>query len=80
MALNQIWKQQLTLVTYGNEYLRQNLSFTQWRQHHIFDHHSFQFRDLASQHLLAQHFQVWLEALKKTRHHSAQFTFIKPSK
>lgn len=64
MALNQIWKQQLTLVTYGNEYLRQNLSFTQWRQHHIFDHHSFQFRDLASQHLLAQHFQVWLEALK----------------
>ena len=46
MALNQIWKQQLTLVTYGNEYLRQNLSFNQWRQHHIFDHHSFQFRDL----------------------------------
>ncbi|HBM1865823.1 hypothetical protein [Acinetobacter nosocomialis] len=65
MALNQIWKQQLTLVTYGNEYLRQNLSFTQWRQHHIFDQHSFQFRDLISQHLLAQHFQVWLEALKK---------------
>ncbi|EKL40189.1 hypothetical protein ACIN5180_0699, partial [Acinetobacter baumannii OIFC180] len=32
MALNQIWKQQLTLVTYGNEYLRQNLSFSQWRQ------------------------------------------------
>lgn len=67
MALNQIWKQQLTLVTYGNEYLRQNLSFSQWRQHHIFDQHSFQFRDLISQHLLAQHFQVWLEALKKTR-------------
>lgn len=65
MALNQIWKQQLTLVTYGNEYLRQNLSFNQWRQHHIFDQHSFQFRDLISQHLLAQHFQVWLEALKK---------------
>lgn len=65
MALNQIWKQQLTLVTYGNEYLRQNLSFNQWRQHHIFNHHSFQFRDLTSQHLLAQHFQVWLEALKK---------------
>jgi len=35
------------------------------RQHHIFDQHSFQFRDLISQHLLAQHFQVWLEALKK---------------
>ncbi|MEX7475884.1 hypothetical protein AB0861_006445, partial [Acinetobacter baumannii] len=40
MALNQIWKQQLTLVTYGNEYLHQNLSFSQWRQHHIFDQHS----------------------------------------
>ena len=65
MALDQIWKQQLTLVTYGNEYLQQDLSFSQWRQHHIFNQHSFQFRDLLSQHLLAQHFQVWLEGLKK---------------
>ena len=65
MALDQIWKQQLTLVTYGNEYLAQNLSFQRWVQHGIFDQHSFLFRDLNSQHLLAQHFQIWLEGLKK---------------
>jgi len=65
MALDQIWKQQLTLVTYGNEYLKQNLSFNHWVQHAIFNQHNLHFRDLLSQHLLAQHFQVWLEALKK---------------
>ena len=65
MALNQIWKQQLTLVTYGNEYLSHELSFNRWVQHSIFYQHYFQFRDLHSQHLLAQHFQVWLEGLKK---------------
>lgn len=65
MALDQIWKQQLTLVTYGNEYLSQNLSFNHWVQHAIFNQHNLRFRDLLSQHLLAQHFQVWLEGLKK---------------
>lgn len=65
MSLDPIWQQQLTLVTYGNEYLRHNLSFQRWLEHAIFDRHRFQFRDLNSQHLLAQHFQVWLEALKK---------------
>jgi hypothetical protein len=65
MALDQIWKQQLTLVTYGNEYLNQDLSFSRWLNHAIFDQHSFLFRDLISQHLLAQHFQIWLEGLKK---------------
>ncbi len=65
MALDPIWKQQLTLVTYGNEFLNQDLSFQRWLQHSIFDQHSFHFRDLLSQHLLAQHFQVWLEGLKK---------------
>lgn len=65
MALDQIWKQQLTLVTYGNEYLSQNLSFNSWVQHAIFNQHRLYFRDLMSQHLLAQHFQIWLEALKK---------------
>ncbi|OTG67299.1 hypothetical protein [Acinetobacter silvestris] len=65
MALDQIWKQQLTLVTYGNEYLTQNLSFNHWVQHSIFNQHSLLFRDLLSQHLLAQHFQIWLEGLKK---------------
>lgn len=65
MALDQIWKQQLTLVTYGNEFLAQNLSFQRWVQHAIFDQHHFVFRDLMSQHLLAQHFQIWLEGLKK---------------
>ena len=65
MSLDPIWQQQLTLVTYGNEYLRHNLSFQRWLEHAIFDRHCFQFRDLNSQHLLAQHFQVWLEALKK---------------
>ncbi|CAB1209653.1 hypothetical protein [Acinetobacter bouvetii] len=65
MALDQIWKQQLTLVTYGNEYLTQNLSFTHWVQHSIFNQHNLRFRDLLSQHLLAQHFQIWLEGLKR---------------
>lgn len=65
MALDQIWKQQLTLVTYGNEFLAQDLSFSRWLNHSIFNQHHFAFRDLLSQHLLAQHFQVWLEGLKK---------------
>ncbi|WOE30399.1 MULTISPECIES: hypothetical protein [unclassified Acinetobacter] len=65
MALDQIWKQQLTLVTYGNEYLQQNLGFQSWLNHAIFNQHCFYFRDLLSQHLLAQHFQIWLEGLKK---------------
>ena len=65
MALDQIWKQQLTLVTYGNEYLTQNMSFSHWVDHAIFNQHAFAFRDLISQHLLAQHFQIWLEGLKK---------------
>jgi len=65
MAIDQIWKQQLTLVTYGNEYLTQDLSFNRWIQHSIFNQHQFAFRDLMSQHLLAQHFQIWLEGLKK---------------
>ena len=65
MILDQIWKQQLTLVTYGNEYLTQDLSFNRWVNHTIFNQHALSFRDLMSQHLLAQHFQVWLEGLKK---------------
>ena len=36
MALDQIWKQQLTLVTYGNEYLG-NLNFSRWVEHPIFN-------------------------------------------
>ncbi|MGA9698305.1 MAG: hypothetical protein WBQ67_05130 [Acinetobacter sp.] len=69
MALDPIWKQQLTLVTYGNEYLSQNLSFNHWVQHSIFNQHNLRFRDLMSQHLLAQHFQIWLEGLKKQGSH-----------
>ena len=65
MALDQIWKQQLTLVTYGNEFLSQDLSFQHWVNHAIFNQHILFFRDLNSQHLLAQHFQVWLEGLKR---------------
>lgn len=65
MALDQIWKQQLTLVTYGNEFLTQDLSFSRWLNHSIFNQHHLTFRDLISQHLLAQHFQIWLEGLKK---------------
>ncbi|MFT4021156.1 MAG: hypothetical protein QM666_06545 [Acinetobacter sp.] len=65
MAFDSIWKQQLTLVSYGNEYLMHDISLFQWRQHAIFNQHLLQFRDLLSQHLLAQHFEVWLEQLKK---------------
>ncbi|OTG86647.1 hypothetical protein B9T31_06475 [Acinetobacter sp. ANC 4558] len=80
MALDQIWKQQLTLVTYGNEYLSQKIGFQPWINHSIFNQYSFQFRDLSSQHLLAQHFQIWLEGLKKegcqriSLHHSNLIT------
>ncbi len=65
MALDQIWKQQLTLVTYGNEFLAGNLNFSRWIEHPIFNQNRLIFRDLRSQHLLAQHFQIWLEGLKK---------------
>ncbi|MEB6668652.1 hypothetical protein MXM33_16700 [Acinetobacter vivianii] len=65
MALDQIWKQQLTLVTYGNEYLAGNLNFSRWIEHPVFDQNRLIFRDLLLQHLLAQHFQIWLEGLKK---------------
>ena len=65
MALDQIWKRQLALVTYGNQYLTQEISFSRWVNHAIFNQHAFGFRDLMTQHLLAQHFQIWLEALKK---------------
>lgn len=65
MALDQIWKQQLTLVTYGNAFLSQDFSFQRWVQHSIFNQHHLAFRDLLNQHLLAQHFQIWLEGLKK---------------
>ena len=65
MALNQIWKQQLTLVTYGNEFLTGELNFSRWVEHPIFNKNRLIFRDLVSQHLLAQHFQIWLEGLKK---------------
>lgn len=65
MALDQIWKQQLTLVTYGNEFLAGNLNFSRWIEHPIFNQNRLIFRDLLSQHLLAQHFQIWLEGLKK---------------
>lgn len=65
MALNQIWKQQLTLVTYGNEFLAGDLNFSRWVEHPIFNQNRLIFRDLLSQHLLAQHFQIWLEGLKK---------------
>lgn len=65
MALDQIWKQQLTLVTYGNEFFAGNLNFSRWIEHPIFNQNRLIFRDLRSQHLLAQHFQIWLEGLKK---------------
>lgn len=65
MALDQIWKQQLTLVTYGNEFLAGELHFSRWIEHPIFNQNRLIFRDLLSQHLLAQHFQIWLEGLKK---------------
>lgn len=64
MALDPIWQQQLTLVSYGNEYLSHNLNFSRWIKHAIFNQHQFSFRDLNSQQLLAQHFQVWLEGLE----------------
>ena len=77
MAIDQIWKQQLALISYGNEYLAQRLSIKQWVGHQIFNQHQFEFRDLLTQHLLAQHFQIWLEGLAQqgvqriSLHHSS---------
>lgn len=65
MLLDQIWKQQLSLVTYGNAYLQHNLDFNLWLNHPVFDQQVLQFRDLSTQYLLAQHFKIWLEGLKK---------------
>ncbi|WP_297425073.1 hypothetical protein [uncultured Acinetobacter sp.] len=64
MALDPIWQQQLTLVSYGNQYLAHDLNLSRWLNHAIFAQHAFFFRDLNSQQLLAQHFQIWLEGLK----------------
>ncbi len=64
MALDPIWQQQLTLVSYGNEYLKGHFNFSHWLEHAIFNQHQFYFRDLLTQQLLAQHFQPWLEGLK----------------
>lgn len=69
MALDQIWKQQLALVAYGNEFLSQELSFQHWIKHSAFYQHLFLFRDLNTQHLLAQHFQIWLEGLQRNGVH-----------
>lgn len=65
MSLDKIWKQQLALVSYGNEYLSGQIAMQQLLQHQIFNLHQFTFRDLNTQQLLAQHFQVWLEGLKQ---------------
>lgn len=65
MALDPIWQQQLTLVSYGNAYLKQANTLDTWLNHPIFDQHSYSFRNLNSQQLLAPHFQIWLEHLKK---------------
>ena len=65
MALDQIWKQQLTLVSYGNAFLTTQLGFDEWIEHPIFNQSHLSFRDLHTQHLLAQHFQIWLEGLQK---------------
>lgn len=43
MSLDPIWQQQLTLVTYGNEYLRHNLSFQRWLEHAILTDIAFSF-------------------------------------
>ncbi|MBP6191393.1 MAG: hypothetical protein KA331_02385 [Acinetobacter sp.] len=65
MPLDQIWKQQLSLVSYGNEFLAGHLNLSDWIEHAIFNQHGLIFRDLQSQQLLAQHFQIWLEGLKQ---------------
>jgi hypothetical protein len=64
MSLDQIWKQQLSLVTFGNEFLTRDLEFNRLTEHPIFNQQSLVFRQLLSQQLLAQHFQIWLEGLK----------------
>lgn len=66
MSLDPIWKQQLALVSYGNEYLQQHIALEQLRTHSIFYQQQCYFRDLKQQHLLAQHVTVWLEGLKRT--------------
>ena len=64
MALDPIWQQQLSLVSYGNLYLQQAKPIEPWLEHAIFYGQQFEFRDLNSHALLASHFQLWLQGLK----------------
>ncbi|AOA59157.1 hypothetical protein [Acinetobacter larvae] len=64
MALDQIWKQQLALVCYGNQFLTQHVDIEQWIEHTIFKNYDLQFRSLEPSQLLAQHFKIWLTHLK----------------
>jgi len=73
MALDQIWKQQLSLVTYGNEYLSHDLPFSRWL------HHSIQFSQLAYTALASPAFSNLAGGFKETwglPFKSAQFKFI----
>lgn len=63
--MDQIWQQQLTLVSYGNQFLQQDVAIDSWLQHAIFYGQQFQFRDLSSHAPLAPHFYIWLQELKK---------------
>ena len=65
MALDSIWKLQLTLVSYGNAYLSDQCQLDTLRLHQAFDLHEISWRDLTTQQLLAQHYTVWLERLKQ---------------
>lgn len=64
MTLDPIWQQQLTLVSYGNQFLQQAQPIQPWLEHAIFYGQQFEFRDLNNHALLAPHFQVWLQGLK----------------
>lgn len=65
MALDPIWKLQLALVSYGNAYLSGQCQLETFHLHQTFDFHQIEWRDLHSQQLLAQHFTIWLEQLKR---------------
>lgn len=67
MALDCIWKIQLTLVSYGNVYLSNQCQLDTLKSHQVFDFNKISWRDLATQQLLAQHFSVWLEGLKQLK-------------
>ncbi|MES2113872.1 MAG: hypothetical protein V4578_01920 [Pseudomonadota bacterium] len=57
---------QVTLVSYGTKFLRNELDLEDWSRHSVFSGARLQFRESAGNALLADDFIVWLRRLKQS--------------